>query len=115
MVKRGHLAVITRSLNCGLMSYTEHIYVIQEVFIFDQTQRCTVLQSVYFETVLVHTLENVRSSLVLDSVRLVVFVTFLRRREQRATTVDGTHKTSAKTAANERDRIKTTKENKPRN
>ncbi len=53
MVKRGYLAVITRFLNCGLMSYTKHIYVIQEVFIFDQTQRCTVLQSVYFETVFV--------------------------------------------------------------
>ena len=29
------------------MSYTKHIHVVQEVFIFDQTQRCTVLQSVY--------------------------------------------------------------------
>ncbi len=53
MAERGHLAVIIRSLNCGLMSYTKHIYVAQEVFIFDQTQRCTVLQSVYFETVYV--------------------------------------------------------------
>ncbi len=43
--------MITRSLNCRLMSCTKHIYVAQEVFIFDQTQRCTVLQSVYFETV----------------------------------------------------------------
>ncbi len=53
MAERGHLAVIIRSLNCGLMSYTIHIYVAQEVFILDQTQRCTVLQSVYFETVYV--------------------------------------------------------------
>ncbi len=53
MVKRGHLAIIIKFLNCGLMSYTKHIYVTQEVFIFDQTQRCMVLQSVYFETVFV--------------------------------------------------------------
>ncbi len=45
--------MIIRSLNCRLMSYTKYIYVAQEVFIFDQTQRCTVLQSVYFETVYV--------------------------------------------------------------
>ncbi len=53
MVKRGYLAVIIRSLNCELMSCTKHIYVAQEGFIFDQIQRCTVLQSVYFEMVLV--------------------------------------------------------------
>ena len=36
------------------MSCIKHIHVAQEVFIFDQTQRCMVLQSVFFETVLVH-------------------------------------------------------------
>ncbi len=46
------------SWTAGLMSCTGHFHLLQEVFIFCQTQRCTVFQMVCFETILVPKSEN---------------------------------------------------------